>query len=150
MLSDTSLRYLGTLQNNNRHQTTPTDVSRHPKKFFADVWRFMMTLNGVCWSLIVSFSVWCSLEMWGVSQRLSECYLWTCLRFGFIWEYIWVFRPLVQQMFFIGKAPKGKILDTWHFWNIIILKPPFVSSLKITGLLKLGSPTHLFLEVLKL
>jgi len=32
MLSDTSFRYLGTLQDNNRHQTPPTDVGRHPKK----------------------------------------------------------------------------------------------------------------------
>ena len=47
ILSDTSSRYLGTILDNNRHQTTP-------KKFFADMLRFMMTLSGVCWSLMVS------------------------------------------------------------------------------------------------
>ena len=29
MLSDTSFRYLGTLQDNNRHQQTPTDTKQH-------------------------------------------------------------------------------------------------------------------------
>ena len=29
MLSDTSFRYLGTLQDTNRHQQTPTDTNRH-------------------------------------------------------------------------------------------------------------------------
>ena len=41
----------------------------------------------------------------------------------------------MQQMLYIGKSPKGKIPHTWHFWNIEIRKPPYVSSLKIIGLL---------------
>ena len=41
----------------------------------------------------------------------------------------------MQQLLYIGKSPKGKIPHTWHFWNIKIRKPPYVSSLKIIGLL---------------
>ena len=99
-----------------------------------------MAFAGVWWCLTAAFSVlWC-LEMWeglsGVSQRVSELLLWTCLRFGFLPGSIWVFRPcLVQQLLYIGKSSKGKIPCTWHFWNIKIPKPPYISSLKIIGLL---------------
>ena len=73
MLSDTSFRYLGTLQDNNRHQqtptdtnrhqTTPTDVAKHPKRLFKDVWQFMLTSIFVCWCLMTSFTVLCCLQM---------------------------------------------------------------------------------------
>ena len=72
----------------------------------------------------------------GPRPRVSECCLWTCLRFGFLPGSIWVFRPcLVQLLLYIGKSSKGKIPCTWHFWNIKIPKPPYISSLKIIGLL---------------
>ena len=73
MHSDTSPRYLGTLQDNNRHQqtptdtnrhqTTPTDVAKHPKRLFKDVWQFMLTSIFVCWCLMTSFTVLCCLQM---------------------------------------------------------------------------------------
>ena len=105
-----------------------------------------MAFAGACWCLLVSdgvflvsYGVWRWEEgVWGVTQRISECCLWTWLRFGSLWGSIWVFRPcMMQQMLYIGKSPKGKIPHTWHFWNIKIPKPPYVSSLKIIGLLHL-------------
>ena len=130
-----------------RHQTTPTDGPRHSKWLFKDAWRLLLTLNGICWSLLESFGVWrrllvsygvwrCEEGVWRVSERVSECLLWTCLRFGFLRGSIWVFRPcMVQQMLHIGNASKGKTPRTWHLWNIKIPKPSYISSLKITGLL---------------
>ena len=142
----TSSTYLGTILDNNRHQ----DAKRHqqmvpgtPKgcsRMRGGACWHWMAFAGVWWCLTAAFSVlWC-LEMWeglsGVSQRVSELLLWTCLRFGFLPGSIWVFRPcLVQQLLYIGKSSKGKIPCTWHFWNIKIPKPPYISSLKIIGLL---------------
>ena len=105
-----------------------------------------MAFAGACWCLLVpdgvflvSYGVWRWEEgVWGVTQRIYECCLWTWLRFGSLRGSIWVFRPcMMQQMLYIGKSPKGKIPHTWHFWNIKIPKPPYVSSLKIIGLLHL-------------
>ena len=120
----------------NRHQRTTTDFPRHPKRPFKDVWQFVLTWNGVCWCLLVSYVVWrCKEGVWGVFQSVSECCLWTCVRFRCVWGCIWVFWPcMVQEMPCIGKAPKGKIPRTWHFWNIKIPKPPYKRSLKIIGL----------------
>ena len=50
-----------------------------------DVWCFMLTLNDICscvdicWCLITSYTVLCCLDMWGGSQRVSACCLWTRL-----------------------------------------------------------------------
>ena len=105
-----------------------------------------MAFAGACWCLLVpdgvflvSYGVWRWEEgVWGFTQSVYECCLWTWLRFGSLWGSIWVFRPcMMQQMLYIGKSPKGKIPHTWHFWNIKIPKPPYVSSLKIIGLLHL-------------
>ena len=93
----------------NRHQTTPTDSPRHPKRLFKEAWRLLLTLNGICWSLLESFGVWrlllvsydvwrCEEGVWRVSERVSECLLWTCLRFGFLRGSIWVFRPCLVQL----------------------------------------------------
>ena len=150
MITITSSTYLGTILDNNRHQEKPTDAKRHqqmvpgtPKGCSrmrgGSCWHWM-AFAGVWWCLTAAFSVlWC-LEMWeglsGVSQRVSELLLWTCLRFGFLPGSIWVFRPcLVQQLLYIGKSSKGKIPCTWHFWNIKIPKPPYIKSLKIIGFL---------------
>ena len=103
-----------------------------------------MAFAGACWCLLVSdgvflvsYGVWRWEEgVWGFTQSVYECCLWTWLNFGSLWGSIWVFRPcMMQQMLYIGKSPKGKIPHTWHFWNIEIRKPPYVSSLKIIGLL---------------
>ena len=103
-----------------------------------------MAFAGVCWCLlvsdgvgVVSYGVWrCKEGVWGVSQRVSECCLWAYLRFGFLQGSIWVFRPcMMQQSFYIGKSWKGKIPHTWHFLNIRIPKPPYISSIKIIRLL---------------
>ena len=101
---------------------------------FQQVWRLMLTLN-----VLVSYGVWRWEEgVWGFTQSVYECCLWTWLNFGSLWGSIWVFRPcMMQQMLYIGKSPKGEIPHTWHFWNIKIPKPPYVSSLKIIGLLHL-------------
>ena len=105
-----------------------------------------MAFAGACWCLLVpdgvflvSYGVWRWEEgVWGFTQSVYECCLWTWLRFGSLWGSIWVFRPcMMQQMLYIGKSPKGEIPHTWHFWNIKIPKPPYVSSLKIIGLLHL-------------
>ena len=96
-------------------QQTPTETQRHqtkprqPKRLFKDAWRLLLTLNGICWCLLVSFCVcWCLLAsygvwrceegVWGASERVSECCLWTCLRFGFLRGSIWVFRPCLVQL----------------------------------------------------
>ena len=42
---------------------------------------------------------------------------------------------MMQQSFYIGKSWKGKIPHTWHFLNIRIPKPPYISSIKIIRLL---------------
>ena len=151
MLTITSSRDLGTIQYNNRHQrkptdtkTTPTESPRHPKSLFKNTWRLMLTLNGICWCLLVSLGVWrhllvsygvwrCEEGVWGVSHRVSECCLWTRLRFGFLRGNIWVFRPCMVQNCFIGKSPKGKTPHTWHFLNLKIQKPPYTTSLKLIG-----------------
>ena len=53
----------------NRRQVTPTDVLRHRKILFEDVWPFMLTSNGIWWCLVVSTSDSCCLEMWGGCMR---------------------------------------------------------------------------------
>ena len=154
MLTIRSPRYLGAIQDNNRQQQTPTETNRHqetvpgtPKGCSrmcgGSCWHWM-AFAGACWCLLVpdgvflvSYGVWRWEEgVWGFTQSVYECCLWTWLRFGSLWGSIWVFRPcMMQQMLYIGKSPKGKIPHTWHFWNIKIPKPPYVSSLKIIGLL---------------
>ena len=141
---------------NSGQQQTPTETNRHqetvpgtPKGCSrmcgGSCWHWM-AFAGACWCLLVpdgvflvSYGVWRWEEgVWGVTQRISECCLWTWLRFGSLRGSIWVFRPcMMQQLLYIGKSPKGKIPHTWHFWNIEIRKPPYVSSLKIIGLLHL-------------
>ena len=57
MLTITSDRYLGTIQDSNRNQQTPNDTNRWsqaPQRLFKDAWRFLLTLNGICWCLVVS------------------------------------------------------------------------------------------------
>ena len=72
-----------TTTDTNRHQTTPTDGPRHSKRLFKDAWRLLLTLNGICWSLLESFGVW---------RRLLVSYgVWRCEEgvWGF-WKGIWV------------------------------------------------------------
>ena len=96
--------------------------------------RFMVSF-GVWWCLFVSYVVWrCEEGVSGVSQRVSECCLWICVRFGasecanaclgLVW---W------SKCSILEKLQKGKIPHTWHFWNIKISKPPNISSLKSLG-----------------
>ena len=109
MFTLTSSRYLGASQDNNRHQQTPTDTRRHQqtdpgttkgcsRKRGGSCWHWM-AFAGVCWCLLVSYGVWrCEEGVWGASERVSECCLWTCLRFGFLRGSIWVFRPCLVQL----------------------------------------------------
>ena len=143
MLSDTSSRYLRTNQDNNRHHQTPTDTKRH-QQTSPDTQkgrsRIVLTWNGVCWCLLVSYVVWrCEEGVWGVFQSVSEC----CFKHNMdvctvslrLRVYLSVMALYGAANAHIGKSPKGKIPHTWHFWNIKIPKPPYVSSLKIIGLL---------------
>ena len=112
----------------NRHQTTPTDGPRHPKRLFKEAWRLLLTLNGICWCLFVSFGVWrrllvsygvwrCEEGVWGASERVSECCLWTCLRFGLLRRNIWVFRACLVQL-----ALYWKISERQKFTLLAFLK----------------------------
>ena len=95
----------------------------------------------VCWCLLVSVGVCCCPELsrdnW---RRWLWAYGWSvCMFMGFgcVLGCFGVFRPcMVQQMLYIGSASKGKTPLTWNLWNIKIPKPPYISSLKIIGLLQ--------------
>ena len=125
-----------------RLQQTPNDTNRlpqTPKRPFKDVRWFVLTWNGVCWCLLVSYVVWrCEEGVWGVFQSVSEC----CFKHNMdvctvslrLRVYLSVMALNGAANAHIGKAPKGKIPRTWHFWNIKIPKPPYISSLKIIGL----------------
>merc|ERR1712107_135218 len=56
----------------NRHQRTPTDVARHPKRLFKDLWRFMLTSNGVCRGLMVPNDVLYCLMLSADVKRVSK------------------------------------------------------------------------------
>ena len=86
-------RQFRTTKVTDRHQQTSQHIPRHPMRLFEDVWRFMLRLNdvcwcllvfvGVCWCLILSYVVWrCAEGVWIVSQKVSECCLWTCKCLG--------------------------------------------------------------------
>ena len=75
-----------------RHQQTSQHIPRHPKRLFRGCvtvhveveWRLLVSV-GVCWCLIVSYVVWrCAEGVRRVSQRVSQCCLWTCVMFGFL------------------------------------------------------------------
>ena len=132
-----------------RLQQTPNDTNRlpqTPKKadqgcavFRVDMeWRLLVSV-GVWWCLLVSYVVWrCEEGVWGVFQSVSEC----CFKHNMdvctvslrLRVYLSVMALYGAANAHIGKAPKGKIPRTWHFWNIKIPKPPYISSLKIIGL----------------
>ena len=64
-----------TTTDTNRHQRTPTDVARHPKRLFKDLWRFMLTSNGVCRGLMVSNDVPYCLMLSADVKRVSKKFL---------------------------------------------------------------------------
>ena len=64
-----------TTADTNRHQKTPTDIARHPKRGFKDVWRFMLTSNVVCWRLMVSNDVLYCLMLSADVKRMSQKFL---------------------------------------------------------------------------
>ena len=109
------------------------------------MWRFKLTSNGVWWSsLVAAGTCWClivfyfGLDMCGGCLKSVSNGIWVlCVELCKIWlrprVYMSVQAFRVQQMLYDGIAPKGKIPSTWHFWNIKIPKPPYISSLKITG-----------------
>ena len=102
------------------HSYTPFDASKHNQHTYT----------------LLTLTLYTSSRHLQTIQRVSECYLWTCVTFGFLWGWIWVFRPCsVQQMLNIGISPKGKIAFTWRFWDIKIPKPPYLRSQKTIGFL---------------
>ena len=64
-----------TTTDTNRHQRTPTDVARHQKRLFKDLWRFMLTSNGVCQGLMVSNDVPYCLMLSADVKRVSKKFL---------------------------------------------------------------------------
>ena len=59
----------------NRHQTTPRDIPRHPKRLFKDVWRLMLISNGVCWCPMVSDDIFYSHMLSADVRRVSKKFL---------------------------------------------------------------------------
>ena len=147
-------------RDNSGQQQTPTETNRHqetvpgtPKGWSrmcgGSCWHWM-AFAGACWCLLVpdgvflvSYGVWRWEEgVWGFTQSVYECCLWTCVRVSLrLRVYMSVLALYGAANALIGKAPKGKIPCTWHFWNIKIPKPPYISSLKIIELIH-------FLEIL--
>ena len=132
-----------------RLQQTPNDTNRRPQKPNEAVqgcaavrvdmeWRLLVSV-GVWWCLLVSYVVWrCEEGVWGVFQSVSEC----CFKHNMdvctvslrLRVYLSVMALYGAANAHIWKSLKGKIPRTWHFWNIKIPKPPYISSLKIIGL----------------
>ena len=124
----------------NRHHQTPKDtkkchLSGHTSS--NSLFGCLGTPVGVTWCLLVSVVVLNCPEITGVGFWEHNNGVYVCLWcFAASKGCIWVFRPcMVKQMLYIGKALKGKIPYTWHFWNINIPKPPYINSLIIIGLL---------------
>ena len=122
-----------------RLQQTPNDTNRlpqTPKKAVQGCAVFRVDME---WRLLVSVSVWrCEEGVWGVFQSVSEC----CFKHNMdvctvslrLRVYLSVMALYGAANAHIWKSLKGKIPRTWHFWNIKIPKPPYISSLKIIGL----------------
>ena len=87
-------------QNRHRHQATLTDVPRHPKRLFENVFR--MTSNGVLWCLLVSVSVSCCLEMWGGCLRSFSEGIWVL--FMDVYKVLVHLRVLMPVWAFYGEA----------------------------------------------
>ena len=148
MLTIRSPRYLGTIQDNNRHQQKPTDTKRRsqaPQKVgqgcvaaHVDIEWHLLVPVGVFWCLTASFSVLWFLEMRGGCLRSFSKDIWVLFM-----DVVKVWVPLreylsVQALYDAAIALHWKISErqnSTHSWNIKIRKPPYVSSLKIIGLL---------------
>ena len=149
MLSDTSFRFLGTLQDNNRHQQTPNNTNRRcqtPKKGVQGqrmcgclCWH-QMSFAGVSWCLITSFTVLCCLQMLKGCLRNFSRGIWVLFMDLFkVWMRIRLYRS-GQALYGVANALYWKSSErqnshTWQFWNIKIPKPPYMRSLKIIGFL---------------
>ena len=125
-------------------QTPPPGISELIRTTTKGRSRIVLTWNGVCWCLLVSYVVWrCEEGVWGVFQSVSEC----CFKHNMdVCTVSWRLRVYLSVMALygaanahIGKSPKGKIPRTWHFWNIKIPKPPYHSCL---NWLYMGNEMH--------
>ena len=134
----TKIKHYQTQTDTSGHQQTPANVIRRQLEP-SHILKQPFEVSGVVLGrLLVLVGHFCCPELSGMSgggvwEHISGvvCIL---VGFGSIWGCIWVFRPWrVQEMLYDAIAPKGKISSTWHFWNIKIPKPPYISSLKITG-----------------
>ena len=118
-----------TTTDTNRNQQTPRDGPRHPKRLFKDVWRLMLTLNGICWCLLVSFGawrrlfsvLWC-LEMRGGCLRIYSKCLWVLFM-----DVIKVWVPLreylsVQALYDAANALYWKISERRNSTHLAFLK----------------------------
>ena len=149
MFTITSSRYLRTIQDKNRHQQKPTDTKRHQQTVPGTPkgcsrmrggsyshWIAFLVSIGAFWCLTASFSVQCCLELREGCLRSLSKGIWELFMDPFkVWvpprEHLSVQAIFWCSLLCIRKSPKGKIPHTWHFSNIKIPKPPYISSLKI-------------------
>ena len=123
-------KFLRHLFNICRQHKTVKDVIRHHQTPANDIWcqhkpphilehPFWVDGN-VCWCCLVSVGVCCCPEVcrdtWRRCLRASEWSVSMFVGFECVYGCIGVLRPWrVQQMLFIGKAPKGKIHTCTNF-----------------------------------
>ena len=101
------------------------------------------TSVGVVWCLLVLFGVcWCLLLSWSVPRNLKEVSesIWVkCMYVCWVWMHLGMYRSgkalngAANALY--RKSSKRQNSHTLRFWNIKIPKPPYISSLKIIGLL---------------
>ena len=134
----TKVKHYQTPTDTSGHQQTPANVIRRQLEP-SHILKQPFEVSGVVLGrLLVSVGhFWCpklsGMSGEGVWEHISEVVSFL-IGFGSVRGCIWVFRPCrVQEMLYDGIAPKGKIPSTWHFLNIKIPKPSYISSLKITG-----------------
>ena len=140
-------RHHRTLTDAVRHQQTPANAiqcqPQPPHILEQPFWE----PGTACWRHLVSVGVHCCPEL---SRDTWRRCLWANI-YAYVYAQeknvyrvsMWLrvyrgvqSRPcMVQPLLYNRNVPKGKTPQAWHFWNIKIPKPPYISSLKIIGLL---------------
>ena len=111
-----------TTTDTNRHQTTPTDVAKHPKRLFKDVWQFMLSSIFVCWCLMTSFTVLCCLQMSEGCLRSFSRGIWVLLIDLFkLWMHIRVYGS-AQALYCVANTLYWKSFKRQIFTHLTVLK----------------------------
>ena len=132
MLSDTSFRFLGTLQDNNRHQTTPTDTKQHQQtlpdtqkgcsRMCGCLCWHQMSFAGVCWCLMTSFTVLCCLQMLKGCLRNFSRGIWVLfMDLIKVWMRIRLYRS-GQALYGVAKALYWKSSERQISTHLTVLK----------------------------